>query len=405
MPIRLIITLFLSLSVWANDFEQVWQQEKAEFNTDELTREAKKQAEVQIPSEMLGAESHEVAKMQDAFKDKSIYELENEGRMLRAQNNENNKILDQLETNTNISTPGVKAHQEFAQKTAKEANTLLKSDMKKTLKEHGIDLDCSNIEGSAHLRDDPFVVGIEPEQIKDEVYEPKYCEHLMNVYDCKDDLEIHCERVSSRPEQMRIQSASCTYTVNNNVASFKQDYKQIYNNSSNSASGLFSSGSIFGSQKHTYHALYGTELTISFYVELDPPVFYEFALYDISHRDALFVQLNGATVFPGGWSTLYSTGSRERVHTHTSGNMVSKTKHFTHYPQAYVGYYIRVGDNNPRTSYLDLRPFLQKGYNQLVIKSLGIYGGQFSAKIKSYERLCLKWSEPKWNESCILRKY
>jgi MFS family permease len=39
-----------------------------------------------------------------------------------------------------------------------------------------------------------------------------------------------------------------------------------------------------------------------------------------------------------------------------------------------------------------------------IITGLSADSGSLSATMKSYERLCLKWSEDKWNETCILRK-
>jgi hypothetical protein len=400
----------------ADDFEQEWRQQKQNFNLDNFTKitdengqmiDLKQQTESKLNTEMLDIDQNEADNFANATKDKEMWELENQARQARMQNTETNQVLDQLTQNSNPNAPGMKAHEEKAIAIAKEADELIKNSITAELKKHDIDINCINVPGTAHLRDDQLVVGLKPENIKDEVYEPKYCEHLRNVYDLKDDLEIHCLQFSQRPENLQIQSANFKYEVKGNLMTMHQNYEflrrgQYYG----SQKGFFKAGGFLGSKKDVYYNLHGTNLHMTFNVALDPDVFKEFQLKNISSNGYMIVRLNNVTIYPNNYyQDLYDTG-RTHEEAKYSGNFVKSTKTTHNYPIISYGHGdIQIGHGGGnKTSSIDLRPQLKKGYNVLEIKSFGQDGGQFSAQIESYERICLKWSEPIWNESWNLRQ-
>jgi hypothetical protein len=332
----------------------------------------------------------------------SISDLEQAGRQESSKNQELTSNLffdiDKPEARTKLSEAGL-----IARATEEVLNNLSGA-----LKKHGFN--CSQIPGARDLAGE-YTLHIENRSEPHTADEPFFCESLKNQYDCYEDLEIHCLQFSSKPEDMKITSTNFKYTVKDELMTMRHDYDPQQTSYRETTRGFFRVDSLFGVKKQKTHDICEAELKMTFDVRLDPQVFAEFALLNLYFTDLVLVTLNGHVVYssPYGATELRFTGGYDKVLMRTSSSFMGlKTiKYYEDFPVVSLGgRTIRVGLDNSRNSginSIDLRPHLRMYNNELVIKGVSINKGYVQAQMRSYERLCLKWSLDKWNETCTLK--
>lgn len=151
-------------------------------------------------------------------------------------------------------------------------------------------------------------------------------------------------------------------------------------------------------------------MRLNFDVTLDPAIFSEFSI-NLSYTDFMIVRLNGNVVFSGpyGGNNLYSAGEKkEWLRTVNRGFLgTTRVHYYGVFPQVHNGNgYYSVGHNTNKNNHagsIDLKAHIRQGHNEISIKGISVTSGNISGSMRSYERLCLKWSEPKWNESWEIR--
>ncbi len=268
---------------------------------------------------------------------------------------------------------------------------------------------CIETQGTRELKSE-YTLQIQNKSESHAADEPQFCESLRNQYDCYDTLEIHCLSLSNKPEDIKILSANFKYTVKNELMTMRHDYNPNSSSYSTTSAGIFQGGALFGSSKEKTHDLCIADLKVTFDVRLDPKIFSEFALLNLYFTDLVSVHLNNQVIYNnlGGYDLRFA-GRYERVHTHTKkiAGGLKVVKYYENFPVANIGSReVRVGQDNSRSSSItsiDLRPHLRMHNNELVIKGISINQGYVQAQMRSYERLCLKWSEDKWSEVCTLK--
>ena len=224
----LFISLALSLEVVAADFQKEWQEQKKKFGIDQIIQGAKNKATNQTSREIydiLDVNNDQIKQKQNLINN-DLRMLENQAKNQRSQENEDNELLNQLENNTNISVPGVQTLKKFADKVSQNADNLL-SHPTEYLKQYGFDINCDSTEGSVDISPEPFVVEFEPEEIRDEVYEPKLCEYLTNTYHCKDALELQCVKHGTQHTQIQIINTNAHHFKKQNSLIITREYHQI----------------------------------------------------------------------------------------------------------------------------------------------------------------------------------
>ena len=351
--------------------------------------------------EMLGVDKANVE--QNAKSLDQIHDLDYAGRNKQMSEGEmlSSVLIDQ-------SQPGMKAHLVDANNIAESTDQLLKN-LVQGLKQSN-DIDCKEYEGYRDLENSYHARKV-TRQENHIANEPFFCEHLRNKYDCKDDLEIHCLQFSSRREDVRITGANFKYQVVDGVMVMRHDYKPTVQHEEKIEDKWLSGGAIGYKAFLTTYKLAEVDLTVSFDVRINPESFLEFALETLSYTGFVLVKLNDKVAFaaPYGGNDLRSLGYYNKVKIKTTGFAFLTTRdYYDAYPVISTGnqtYNLGEGGNSkPKdVGSVDLRPYLREGINTLTIKGISANDGYVTARLKSYERLCLKWSEDKWNETCTLK--
>lgn len=332
----------------------------------------------------------------------SIGDLEHEGRQKQMTEGEliSSVIIDQ-------SQPGMKAHANDANSIAKATEELLKN-IGKVLKQN--DIDCKEYKGYREL-ENSYHLRREVREDKHISNEPFFCELLRNKYDCKDDLEIHCLEFSSKKNDIRITGANFKYNIENGVMVMRNDYNPttIYKDKIDDS--WFKEYAVGYEAYLTTYQLAAADLIVSFDVDIAPEALSDFGLENLSYSGFVMVKLNDKVVFVGpyGGSDLRSLGYHHQVRVRRDRFLVFTVQdYFESYPVISTGnqeYWLGYNDtrNNTSIGFMDLKPYIKLGRNELVIKGLSADTGYVTTRMKAHERLCVKWSLDKWNETCVLK--
>ena len=348
----------------------------------------------------------------------NIQDLDTAGRQKQLSEGEliNSIILDS-------TSPGIGKHAKDAKDIAQATAKLLKN-LTQGLKQHN-DIDCVEYQADPAIANSYF---LQKSQRRTNYMadEPFLCEHLRNTYNCEDNLEIHCLQFSSRPEDMQLINANFPYKVEKGLikGSLFRSYKKPPGSNFAVVNSFANTRFEFDSTKESYlkngaliYKKYTQRLelveinaTMSFNSLLDPAVLANNSIIEITYTGYMLVTLNGKTVFvgPGGGSTLTDLSRHNEVLNKTDTNMLvlEKFEYYIQYPVISNGcsnINLGKGGNPKNRASINLKPYLQKGYNTLVIKAYAANEGKVDIIMKTFQQICNKWSEPKWNETCVLQ--
>ncbi len=349
--------------------------------------------------------------------------MADQGRKIASGKSDAAQALRVMQDSTDENNPAVANNLREVDKALEEATKIYQKGIMAELdklKNEGIDFDCVTFEGKSHLRDDPFVMGWEEKEVKEPIPETFFCEKLFNTYDAFEDLEIHCRRFSSTREDVRLLSSNIPHKLNNGIFTFTIDDKSGNYNKRESTNRR----GWFGNEFFRTHTKYTKDITLELDVKKDPRVFAEFSIYDLEYKQFVSVSVNGQNVFVGpyGGSSLTDLNSESeyKYFVKVSFGVIVRRREHEVLPRVSTGsrtylvgedttYHGRdEGYRQPRSynkiAKIDIRPYLKLGRNSIVIRSISIDGAYLSAGIKSFERICLQWSDPVWNERTTLKK-
>ena len=409
--ILLEIILITSNLVLA-DFDSDWKNIDS-LDKDFLVKDAKEGAKSGISTEELGVKNTDTnAFVNSTPQDQST--LESKGNSAYFSSNETSvEALRSAHDSTNENNPDTQKYLRAADEVVSNTEKMLKANLLDYIKsETGLDINCVPIEGKSHLRDDPYVVGLDKEVVGDPVYEPFFCEKRFNKYDCKDTLHLRCLNFSSKQEGIVVTYANTAYTVDGNgIMSMSKSYQVSNGGYGQTNSGFFSSGSVFGKSKERYINLASTNFELHFNANLDPKIYSEFAILNINYNGMILITLNGHAVFsnPGGITHMNHNGSYDRIYSESKGNVFKNIKYFDHYPIISTNLNnfrlgLDGGKNSSSTASIDLRSYIVKGSNRLILTGFSPNSGYVNLRIRSQERLCLNWLK-EWREECVHQKY
>lgn len=188
-----LIFLFLFIShISLADFDSSWTNIQ---NTDKsfLVKDAKESAKSDMSTENLGVKESDVNSFVNSTpQDQST--LESKGNSAYFSSDDPSiQALRSSHDSTNENNPETKKYLCAADQIVGDTERMLKAGILDYIKsETGLDINCVPIEGKSHLRDDPYVVGLDREVVGDPVYEPFFCEKRFNKYSCKDTLHLRC---------------------------------------------------------------------------------------------------------------------------------------------------------------------------------------------------------------------
>ena len=325
-------------------------------------------------------------------------------------------LFHQLHKNTDETNPSAKRNIDQADKVIIQTEKLLGNLTNYVKGETGLDFNCVPIDGKSYLRDDPFVMGYDIEKVSEERYEQFFCEKPYREYDVHEDLEIHCLHFSRRKEDIKITSMSrfVNFNESNGIVTFRCKYepKRYYNRLKEDP--WFSKGAIDYKKIVTTYQIAEETININLNVKLDPEVLQEFSIMDFGYTGYVEITVNGNTVFsaPNSGGNLYSKGYHEERYVRTEKpflgvGLIRKHEYYDDAPvisQGGTTYYLQGAHRDyKKVGNVDLRRYLRKGSNSIVIKGISCNSGTLDARVQSHERLCLKWSDPVWNEKTRLK--
>lgn len=408
----LLLISAITFNAWADDdFHNEWKRVNTDLNKEDLMKgvdqnenviDLRNQARQGIDPDVLGASHAETANVENSVKDKRPQELQAQGREAMSQNQEVTNLLGDLQQNVDRSQPGINSIFKKADKIAAKRASM-DDNLSQYLKEkYGIDIECTSTLGKQSAIDTPFIMGEEVQEIRNETYEPQYCEHLLNTYDCTTDLHIKCIKPGSKLIDLHIVNSNVGYARNNNTIHIDHRYENqtrtvggtTYSYSTSSSHGYGPS-----STTHflTYYYLAKAEVRIIFDIPFNPKNLGELALLNINFSHAIWITLNGRSVYPQNWSKLkFSHYVKRSTSNDRSGE----------YPLIETGRgIVIIGRETGPVNHIDgidLKPFARRGHNELVIHGASIKNSHIILDIRAQEKTCLKWSE-KWVETCVLQ--
>jgi hypothetical protein len=394
------MTLFITANCLAH-FETEWKSvesmDKSFLKKDDAVENSKNE----INTEDLGVKKEEITKETSSYpKDQSG--LESRGQQKYFDNSEDSKLMREMHDNTNESNPDVVKYLKMADEVVEDTDKLLKNSLLDFIKkETGLDINCVPIEGKSHLRDDPYVMGYDKEQVKDEIYEPFFCEKLYNTYDCKDDLFLKCLQFASKDADFKITNVYATGDKPN--IKWKAEKRNFY-----------VEGTFYRANRHAhYKRYYAGQISVLIDVDVrnDPQILDNFVIEHLSMYSVAMVKVNNQVVFvyPGGGTDLRPTGGYKEFRVYEGKDFWGNKKYF-YYDCEKVstgGDYFSVNETHPGVhsiSNVNLTPYLRLGFNRIEVKVVGSFDGSFNARFKVTQRECLKWYD-EWRETCTLRKY
>lgn len=193
---KLILIILFSINALAGnalaDFDSEWINIQ---NTDKSSfiGNSKESAKSSIATESLGVKENEVNSFVNSTPQDGS-SLESKGNSAYFTSDDPSiQALRSSHDSTNENNPETKKYLKAADQIIGDTEKMLKAGILDYIKsETGLDVNCVPIEGKSHLRDDPYVVGLDKEVASDPVYEPFLCEKRFNKYDCKDTLHLRC---------------------------------------------------------------------------------------------------------------------------------------------------------------------------------------------------------------------
>ena len=333
-------------------------------------------------------------------------EAENKGLTIRAENNE---IWNKAYINYDDSM--VKRHKQDADRIA-HANKNFVVRLVELLKEK-LDVDCKQTKGPED-RDSQMFVEIEAIPQKEVVYDKFYCEHLMNSYNCFDDISLQCLQFAEKTAQVSISGSSMNYRTSIiggsiNRYSFEGSYGSGLGVSR--AGGGKAHGFMHKSSSSTYHASEGN-WQIGLNVVTNIATINRLHITGLQYGMFIMIKVNGSVLFvgPTGGNNLFQNGHRvveTKGKKKYGGKFGKRATITTYYPQVNTGYanYAMGLDGIASSSSshdINLLPLIRQGYNTIDIKAISLDGNRVSFNIDVSERICLNWRE-NWTETCTLR--
>lgn len=327
-----------------------------------------------------------------------VTDLPNAGRTKRIEH----KFYDEYELEPDYTKSGNKMHKRDAERISNASNKVMSSLFSK-LKDIGID--CHTVKGPTH--EEPiFTIKIKQEPQKNTQYNQFFCEEPRNKYNCTDSRILRCIRPSSTPELLSITTSNFKHQVKGNMMYMDHHYNTISNGYSRTSSGMFRTGSLFGSTKRKTISACTAHLTMTFSIKNDLSTIAEFALLNLVYTGPVMIKLNNQLVHSYPYNTNHLSFNHQYHETvHKTGSFLRRTKYVTHHPMVNInGESKLLSDYTHRFRHgnINLKPFLRQGKNELQITAVSLNQGQVTAQMRSMKKLCLQWQET-WDERCVIR--